>query len=87
MISCFNVRCPSIKEFEDEDIPKLDMTCKSPEWDHAGPDWAEQEASTMDLRGRVHDNENVSLRLVYSLLMLPRNLWGGGGIWLQYFEL
>ena len=59
MISCFDVRCPSIKEFEDEDIPKLDIMYESLEWDHAGPDWAEQEASTINVRGQVHDTENV----------------------------
>jgi len=46
-------------EFEDEDIPKLDMIYESPEWDPSDPDWATQEASTMDSRGRVHDLDNV----------------------------
>ena len=57
--SCFCVRRPTTVEFEDEDIPKLDMTSKSTEWDPGDPDWAIQEASTMDSRGRVHDLENV----------------------------
>ena len=51
VISCFNVCCPSTDKFEDEDIPKIIMTYKSPKWDPADPDWAEQEASTMDSRG------------------------------------
>ncbi len=59
VISCFNVRCPSTEEFEDEDIPKIVMMYKSPEWDPANPNWAKQEASTMDSRGRVHDTKNV----------------------------
>ncbi len=40
--SCFCVRRPTTIEFEDEDIPKLDMTYESPEWDPSdapGP-WA-----------------------------------------------
>ena len=57
--SCFCVRRPTTVEFEDEDIPKLDMTSESPEWDPGDPDWAIQEASTMDSRGRVHDLDNV----------------------------
>ena len=57
--SCFNVRRPTTGEFEDVDISKIDMTYESPEWDPADPDWAEQEASTMDSRGRVHDLETV----------------------------
>jgi hypothetical protein len=58
--SCFGIRRPTTVEFEDEDIPKLDMTYKSPEqWDPSDPDWATQEASTMDSRGRVHDLDNV----------------------------
>jgi hypothetical protein len=57
--SCFNVRCPNAAEFEDDEIPKINMTYKSPEWDPADPNWAEQEASTMDLRGCVHDLETV----------------------------
>ena len=32
---------------------------ESPEWDPGNPDWATQEASTMDLRGRVHDLDEV----------------------------
>ncbi len=51
VISCFNVHCPSTDEFEDEDIPKIIMTYKFPKWDPANPDWAKQEASTMDSRG------------------------------------
>jgi len=57
--SCFCVRRPTTIQFEDEDIPKLDMTYESPEWDPSDPDWATQEASTMDSRGRVHDLDNV----------------------------
>jgi hypothetical protein len=57
--SCFGVRRPTMVEFEDEDNPKLDMTYESPEWDPSDPDWATQEASTMNSRGRVHDLNNV----------------------------
>ena len=57
--SCFCVRRPTTVEFEDEDIPKLDMTSESPEWDPSDPDWAIQEASTMDSRGRVHVLDHV----------------------------
>jgi hypothetical protein len=57
--SCFNVRCPSTDEYEDGDIPKIEMTYEFPEWDPADPDWAVQEASMMDLRGLVHDLEDV----------------------------
>ena len=57
--SCFCVRKPSTVKFEDNVIPKLNMTFESPNWDPGDPDWATQEASTMDLRGRVHDLENV----------------------------
>ena len=46
-------------KFEDKDIPKLNMTYESPEWDPSDPDWATQEASTMDSRGRMHDLDNV----------------------------
>ena len=35
------------------------MTYESPEWDPSDPDWATQEASTMDSRGCVHDLDNV----------------------------
>ncbi len=35
------------------------MTYQSPEWDPGDPDWATQEASTMDSRGRVHDLDEV----------------------------
>ena len=35
------------------------MTSESPEWDPGDPDWAIQEASTMDSRGLVHDLDNV----------------------------
>jgi len=59
--SCFCIRHPTTIEFEDEDIPKLDMTYKSPEWDPSDPDWATQEASTMDSRGRVNDLDTMSL--------------------------
>ncbi len=37
----------------------LEMTYKSPKWDPADPDWAKQEASMMDSRGRVHDLKHV----------------------------
>ena len=57
--SCFCVRKPSTAEFEDDDIPKLGMTYKSPEWDPGDPDWDTQEASTMDSRGQVHDLDDV----------------------------
>jgi hypothetical protein len=57
--SCFCVRKPSTAEFEDNNIPKLDMTYENPEWDPVDPDWAAQEASTMDLRGLVHDLDDV----------------------------
>ena len=57
--SCFCVLRPSTVEFKDKDIPKLDMTYESPEWDPGDPDWATQEASTMDSRGSVHDLDNV----------------------------
>jgi hypothetical protein len=57
--SCFCVRKPSTAEFEDDDIPKLDMMYESPEWDPGDPDRATQEASTMDSRGQVHDLDNV----------------------------
>jgi hypothetical protein len=59
VISCFNVCCPSTDNFEDEDIPKIVMTYEFPMWNPVNPDWAEQEASTMDLRGQVHDTKNV----------------------------
>ena len=35
------------------------MTYESPEWDPGDPEWATQEASTMNSRGRVHDFDNV----------------------------
>ena len=57
--SFFCVRKPSTAEFEDNNIPKLDMTYENPEWDPGDPDWAAQEASTMDLRGLVHDLDYV----------------------------
>ena len=57
--SCFCVRKPSTAKFADDDIPKLDMTYKSPEWDPGDPDWDTQEASTMDSRGQVHDLDDV----------------------------
>ena len=57
--SCFGVQRPTTVKFEDDDIPKLEMTYESPEWDPGDPDWATQEASTMDSRGRVHDLDNV----------------------------
>ena len=60
--SCFCIRKPSTVKFEDDDIPKLDMTYESPKWDPGDPDWATQEASTMNLRGQVHDLENVIAR-------------------------
>ena len=60
--SCFCVRRPSTAESADDDIPKLDMTYKSPEWDPGDPDWATQEASTMNSRGRVYDLDNVIAR-------------------------
>jgi hypothetical protein len=53
--SCFCIRKPSTAEFEDDDIPKLNMTYEFPKWDPGDPDWATQEASMMDLRGQVHD--------------------------------
>jgi hypothetical protein len=59
MTSCFCIRKLSTIEFEYDNIPKLDMTYKSPEWDPGDPDWATQEASTMDSRGRVHDLDEV----------------------------
>ncbi len=59
VISCFEVRRPTTVEFEDEDNPKLDMMYESPEWDPSDPDWATQEAFTMDSRGRVDDLDNV----------------------------
>ncbi len=60
--SCFCVRRPTTIEFEGEYIPKLDMTYESPEWDPSDLNWATQEASTMDSRGRVHDLDNVIAR-------------------------
>jgi hypothetical protein len=57
--SCFCVRNPSTVEFEDDNIPKLDMMYESPEWDPGDFHWATQEASTMDSRGRVHDLDEV----------------------------
>jgi hypothetical protein len=57
--SCSNVHCPSTAEIENENIPKTEMTTKLPKWNPADPDWAAQEASTMDSRGRVHDVEHV----------------------------
>jgi len=50
--SCFCIRKHSTAEFEDDDIPKLGMMYESPEWDPGDPDWATQEDSTMDVRGR-----------------------------------
>jgi hypothetical protein len=35
------------------------MTYESPEWYPGDPDWATQEASTMDSRGQVHDLDEV----------------------------
>jgi hypothetical protein len=58
--SCFNDCCPSTAEFEDEDIPKIEMTSKSSEWNPADPDWAVQEALTMDSRGMVHNAKHVT---------------------------
>ena len=60
--SCFGVRKPSTAKYEDNDIPKLDMTYESPEWDPSDPDWATQEASTMHSRGQVHDLDNIISR-------------------------
>ena len=59
MISCFCIRKSSTAKFEDDDIPKLDMTYESLKWDPSDPDWATQEASTMDSRGQVHDLDEV----------------------------
>ncbi len=56
---CFSVRKPSMAKFADDDIPKLNMTYESPEWDSGDPDWATQEASTMNSMGRVYDVDNV----------------------------
>jgi hypothetical protein len=57
--SCFGVQTSTTAKFEDEDIPKIDMTYESPEWDPSNPDFAMQEASTMDLRGQIHDTDSV----------------------------
>ncbi len=35
------------------------MTSELPKWNPANPDWASQEALTMDSRGRVHDVEHI----------------------------
>jgi len=35
------------------------MTYESLKWDPSDPDWATQEASTMDSRGQVHDLDEV----------------------------
>ena len=51
--SYFPVRVPTVSEWENEDITRIDMTCESPEWDPSCSSFAEREESMMDFRGNV----------------------------------
>ena len=60
--SVFQVRTPSWAEFEDDDIPRIEMTAQAPEWDPQTSDWAKQEASMTDFRGHIHELDDVVAR-------------------------
>ncbi len=56
--SAFNVRTPSREEFDDENIPHLEMTGESPDWEPYKSGWAEQEAAMTDFRGHIQGQES-----------------------------
>ncbi len=48
--SYFEARCPSLVEYEDENIPKYHLTSKSPPWDPSTTLYSSQEDGMVDYR-------------------------------------
>ena len=44
---------PTSAEFQDEDIPHLELTAESPAWEPYDDDFALQEESHLDFRGHL----------------------------------
>ena len=53
VVSYFEYTLPTSAEYEDEDIPKLELTAASPAWNPSDDDYALQEESHLDYRGHL----------------------------------
>ena len=47
----FKVRKPTWEEYEDQNIPKIELMVEAPPWDPSNPDYSQQEQSMFDYRG------------------------------------
>ncbi len=53
VVSYFEYSLPTSAEFEDPEIPHLELTAKSPAWDPYDKDFAQLEQSYLDWRGHL----------------------------------
>ena len=53
--SYFPVRTPTTSEWEDDEIPRVDMTYESPKWDPSSSSFAQREDNMMDYKGELVD--------------------------------
>ena len=58
--SYFPVRKPSIGEFEDPEIPHINITASAPPWEPSQSSYAEQEAAMTDFGGNVVERETMA---------------------------
>ena len=58
--SYFDVRKPSIDEYEQGDLPHIVMTAEGPVWEPSESDFAEQAAAMTDFRGHIIDRESLA---------------------------
>ena len=65
--SYFNARKPSLAEYDDDNIRKLELTIEDPEWDPHSPDFAQLEQRYFDGLGRFKEVGDEEKRRIYSL--------------------
>ena len=53
MTTYFDVYSPSVTEYENEDIPKINLTSEEPPWDPSTKEYSEQEIQMLDHIGQI----------------------------------
>ena len=57
--SFFPTRKPTRQEYEEDSIPKINMTSELPDWEPSTADFAEQESAMIDAGGQVISNDII----------------------------
>ena len=72
--SYFDVYSPIIKEYENEDIPKIHLTAEKPPWDPSMEEYLERETWALDCKGQISTPATAARGSVYVSALISYSL-------------